>query len=74
MSGNCCRSVLDNILCGIMYRFRVRALNEVCCDWSKFMLVASDWLKFMLAACDWSKLMLAAPDWLKQFVSYKSPF
>jgi hypothetical protein len=27
--GTTCRTVLDNILCGIMYRFRVRALNEV---------------------------------------------
>ncbi|XP_023325298.1 titin isoform X2 [Eurytemora carolleeae] len=27
--GNQCRSVLDNILCGIMYRFRIRAFNEV---------------------------------------------
>jgi len=24
-----CRSMLDNILCGIMYRFRIRAVNEV---------------------------------------------
>ena len=24
-----CRTMLDNILCGIMYRFRVRAFNEV---------------------------------------------
>jgi len=24
-----CRSILDNILCGIMYRFRVRAYNEI---------------------------------------------
>lgn len=27
--GSACRSMLDNILCGIMYRFRVRAFNEV---------------------------------------------
>ena len=27
--GTTCRSMLDNILCGIMYRFRVRAFNEV---------------------------------------------
>ena len=27
--GTACRSMLDNILCGIMYRFRVRAFNEV---------------------------------------------
>jgi len=27
--GSECRSILDNILCGIMYRFRVRAINEV---------------------------------------------
>jgi len=27
--GRNCRSMLDNILCGIMYRFRVRAFNEV---------------------------------------------
>jgi len=27
--GEACRSMLDNILCGIMYRFRVRAFNEV---------------------------------------------
>ena len=74
MSGNCCRSVLDNILCGIMYRFRVRALNEVYYDWSKFMLVASDWLKFMLAACNWSKFMMTPSNWWKQFVAYNSHF
>jgi len=27
--GRRCRSMLDNILCGIMYRFRVRAFNEI---------------------------------------------